>query len=87
MDKNLRSKDHSYSTIFKLSKSYSFNTHFDWIPFNIRNCRMYHFTMPLTLGCYQNSDGCNGQISAKVSNLNILDSSLPLKIVCGFIIF
>ena len=45
MDKNLQSKDHSYSTIFKLSKSYSFNTHFDWIPFNIRNCRMYHFTM------------------------------------------
>ena len=41
---------------------------------------------PLTLGCYLNSDGCNGQIKPKVSNLSILDSSLPLKIMCGFIL-
>ena len=49
MDKNLRSKDSSYITIFKLSKSYSFNTNFGWIPFNISKCRMLHFTVLLII--------------------------------------
>jgi hypothetical protein len=49
MDKNIRSKNSSYITIFKLSKSYSFNTNFGWIPFNISKCRMLHFTVLLIM--------------------------------------
>jgi hypothetical protein len=40
---------------------------------------------PLTLGCYLNSGGCNGQVKTTVSNSNILDSSLTFKIICGLL--